>query len=74
MRLEVHDAAPAPSRPRAAPAQDAESGRGLLIVDEVATASGVQDIGGDGKVAWAEFTADEAPVPDGAEAARAPRA
>ena len=74
VRLEVHDAAPAPSSPPTPPGEDAESGRGLLIVDAVATASGVQDIDGDGKVAWAEFTSPEAPTADGAEPAGSPEA
>lgn len=73
VRLEVRDSAPAPRHPPEAPAEDAESGRGLLIVDAVATASGLQDIVDDGKVAWAEFSSDEAAMtPDAAGPAGSP--
>jgi hypothetical protein len=34
-------------------AVDAESGRGMLIVDAVASDSGVDRVEGDGKVVWA---------------------
>ena len=59
VRVDVHDEA------SAAPAlvdagESAESGRGLLLVDAVATDSGVEQIEGDGKVVWAQVE----PEPD----------
>ena len=57
VRVDVHDdeaAAPTP----AALTSDAESGRGLLLVDAVATESGVEQIDGDGKVVWARVDSE----------------
>ena len=54
VRLEVHDEASEPPAERR-PDADAEYGRGLLIVDAVATESGVKDVPGNGKVVWASF-------------------
>ena len=52
VRVDVHDeGAGAPEG--AAVDGDAESGRGLLLVDAVAAESGVERIDGDGKVVWA---------------------
>ncbi|MDT7536499.1 MAG: hypothetical protein QOI82_84 [Actinomycetota bacterium] len=52
VRVGVHDEAPtAPTVQRAA--QDAESGRGMVLVDAVAAETGVEQIEGDGKVVWA---------------------
>lgn len=63
VRLEVHDEASAPEQPLPAPDPDAESGRGLLIVDAVATGSGISQVPGDGKIAWADFEQDERRTP-----------
>jgi len=59
VRLEVRDDSPAPKAAREAAHEDAESGRGLDIVEAVATDAGVREQPGDGKVAWAEFTSDD---------------
>ena len=39
-------------------ADDAESGRGLLIVDALADDEGVEQVAGDGKTVWASFRTD----------------
>jgi anti-sigma regulatory factor (Ser/Thr protein kinase) len=52
VRVDVHDeghAVPA----AAGGGHDAESGRGMMLVDAVASESGVRPIEGDGKVVWA---------------------
>jgi signal transduction histidine kinase len=60
VRVAVHDDDSAP--PTAVEAtRDAESGRGLLLVDALASESGVEQIEGDGKVVWARVD----PEPDG---------
>ncbi|MBK5305608.1 MAG: ATP-binding protein [Frankiaceae bacterium] len=60
VRVDVHDEEPAePTLKEAGP--DAESGRGLLLVNAVASESGVDQIEGDGKVVWARVD----PEPDG---------
>jgi signal transduction histidine kinase len=60
VRVAVHDDEAAP--PTAVEAtRDAESGRGLLLVDALASESGVEQIEGDGKVVWARVD----PEPDG---------
>jgi anti-sigma regulatory factor (Ser/Thr protein kinase) len=52
VRVDVHDESQ--SVPAAAGGgRDAESGRGMLLVDAVASESGVHPIEGDGKVVWA---------------------
>lgn len=52
VQVDVHDEESHP--PGGGPAtRDAESGRGLLLVDAVAADSGVEHIDGDGKVVWA---------------------
>lgn len=52
VQVDVHDEDS--SAPAVAPAtSEAESGRGLLLVDAVAADSGVAQIEGDGKVVWA---------------------
>lgn len=55
VRVEVHDEAAdaAPAGFSALPDLDAESGRGLFLVDATATDTGVQQIPDDGKVVWA---------------------
>ena len=53
VHVEVADAAPALPAPRAAPS-DADSGRGLFIVDGVATRWGVRPAAR-GKVVWADL-------------------
>jgi hypothetical protein len=53
VRVDVHDDAPTAPTP-GDPSSDAESGRGLLLVDAVAAESGVERIEGDGKVVWAK--------------------
>jgi anti-sigma regulatory factor (Ser/Thr protein kinase) len=52
VRVDVHDEEPTPPIPSTADA-DAESGRGLVLIDAVASESGVEFIEGDGKVVWA---------------------
>jgi len=59
--LEVHDEASVIAREPSMPSEDDESGRGLLIVEALAADTGVRDIAGDGKVAWARFPVAEAP-------------
>jgi anti-sigma regulatory factor (Ser/Thr protein kinase) len=59
VRVAVHDEdSSAPSASVAS--SDAESGRGLLLVDAVAAETGVEQIEGDGKVVWAHVE----PEPD----------
>jgi anti-sigma regulatory factor (Ser/Thr protein kinase) len=58
VRVEVHDEAPARTVDRPSPAEGAESGRGLLIVEALADGTGIRDIDGDGKVVWADFSTD----------------
>jgi anti-sigma regulatory factor (Ser/Thr protein kinase) len=54
VRVDVHDEeARPPAVPGPDPSHDAESGRGMLLVDAVASESGVEQIDGDGKVVWA---------------------
>ncbi len=57
VRVEVHDEAPAAHLPPASQPATAESGRGLVIVDAVSDDTGVEQVPGDGKVAWASFDA-----------------
>ena len=61
VRVGVHDEAPTPPTAVTADA-DAESGRGLLLIDAVATESWVEQIQGDGKVVWVRVD----PKPDAA--------
>ena len=67
VRIDVHDEAKgdgivsATSATSATSASDeAESGRGLLLVEAVSDDSGVEQIEGDGKVVWATVTPPEA--------------
>lgn len=55
VRVEVHDEAPgtAPAGASQLVDLDAESGRGLFLVDALSSDSGVQQIPDDGKVVWA---------------------
>ena len=57
VRIDVHDEASVDVR-TPEQADDAESGRGLLLVDAVADESGVEQIEGDGKVVWATISDD----------------
>ena len=57
--VEVHDEAPVVLHERQQPTEEAESGRGLQIVESLAGDAGVRDITGDGKVTWAQFPLDE---------------
>jgi anti-sigma regulatory factor (Ser/Thr protein kinase) len=59
VRVEVHDE-DASSGPRhgGLPDLDAESGRGLFLVEAVSAESGVEQIPGDGKVVWATLEDD----------------
>ena len=60
VRVEVHD-----ERSEAAPSDaalsgaDAESGRGLFLVDAVSAETGVEQVAGDGKVVWATLEPEE---------------
>jgi anti-sigma regulatory factor (Ser/Thr protein kinase) len=58
VRVDVHDAvASVPDLPGRCPADDdAESGRGLLLVSAVADDVGVEHVPGDGKHVYASFT------------------
>lgn len=56
VRVHVHDAVPVEPQVHDGPADPgAESGRGLLIVDAVADAVGVEQVPGDGKNVFASF-------------------
>lgn len=55
-RMEVHDASPKAPRPRF-PADDAESGRGLLLIGEMADDHGFH-LTPYGKAVWCEFKTD----------------
>ena len=55
VRLEVHDEAPGREREVSLSGPDAESGRGLFLVETVASDTGVEQVPGDGKTAWATF-------------------
>lgn len=58
VRVEVHDEAPAHDVPTVpALSAEAESGRGLLIIDALSGDTGVEQVPGDGKVTWASFDA-----------------
>ena len=56
VRVDVHDDAPEDPATRAH-SDEAESGRGLLLVEAVSTETGVEHIEGDGKVVWAQIEA-----------------
>ncbi|MGK5630144.1 ATP-binding protein [Streptomyces sp. URMC 123] len=66
LRVEVSDTCPAPPVPVPAArlAPDAESGRGLLLVEALATRWGIDLRSADGKTIWAEYA-----VRQGSEAA-----
>jgi anti-sigma regulatory factor (Ser/Thr protein kinase) len=57
VRIEVSDGDPKMG-PAAVLDEDSESGRGCLIVDLMASASGVETVAGDGKIAWAVVSDD----------------
>lgn len=59
IRVEIHDEAPVPLLRPVEASPEAESGRGLAIVEEVADDAGLEQIPGDGKVAWAQFDQPE---------------
>ena len=63
VRVEVHDERPgaAPAAEATLPDVQAESGRGMFLVQAVSSETGVEQIEGDGKVVWA--TVDEADAP-----------
>lgn len=58
----VHDGLAPPMAGAALPDDDAESGRGLVLVQAVADETGVRPEGG-GKVVWARFSSPPATVP-----------
>jgi CheY-like chemotaxis protein len=62
LRIEVQDGTPVPPDIRAAD-EDAEHGRGLLIVSAVSMAWGVSSLGPRGKVVWAELAVEDADPP-----------
>ena len=63
VRIDVHDEEAAP--PSAAElTADAESCRGLLLVEAVAVESGVEHLAGDGKVVWARVEPEPEPEPE----------
>ena len=57
LRVEVNDASPLAPRPQLATHPDREGGRGLLLVDAIATAWGV-DLYPDGKTVWLTIRRD----------------
>lgn len=59
VRVDVRDESPvaAPGRVTLS-GPDAESGRGLYLVDAVSTETGVEQVPGDGKVTWARVDPD----------------
>jgi anti-sigma regulatory factor (Ser/Thr protein kinase) len=60
VRVEVHDTDPTPGPDGGSlPGEDAESGRGLFLVEAVSTGSGVEQVPGDGKVVWATVAEEE---------------
>ena len=59
VQVDVHDEASDPPG-GGAPGADAESGRGLLLVDAVAEETGVDQIEDDGKIVWARIEPDPA--------------
>jgi anti-sigma regulatory factor (Ser/Thr protein kinase) len=59
VRVDVHDEATLAPRPGEL-GHEAESGRGMLLVDAVSAETGVEQIDGDGKVVWARID----PEPD----------
>ncbi|WP_405582168.1 ATP-binding protein [Streptomyces sp. NBC_01190] len=63
VRIEVHDANDSKPEHREAP-EDAESGRGLALVDALTGGQwGVSDRNGPGKMVWAVCTEDSTEVP-----------
>ena len=73
VRVDVHDeAALVPPTSATLSGVDAESGRGLFLVDAVSAESGVDEVEGDGKLTWARVEPDEPRVPAEQEAATAP--
>jgi len=58
VRVEVTDASPVPPALRIAP-PGAISGRGLALVDSIASSWGMAAVPGHGKVVWAEVNPDE---------------
>jgi anti-sigma regulatory factor (Ser/Thr protein kinase) len=63
VRIEVSDGEPEMG-PAAVLGDDSESGRGCLIVDLMASESGVETVPGDGKIAWA-VVSDDTPRTEG---------
>jgi anti-sigma regulatory factor (Ser/Thr protein kinase) len=60
VRVEVHDEeSAAPAGAADLPDDDDECGRGLFLVDAVASETGVEQIPDDGKVVWATLDQDE---------------
>jgi anti-sigma regulatory factor (Ser/Thr protein kinase) len=60
VRVEVHDEeSAAPATASGLPGDDQECGRGLFLVDAVASETGVEQIPDDGKVVWATLDQDE---------------
>lgn len=56
IRIDVHDESPEPGTAASGlVAADAEGGRGLLLVDALASETGVDQIEGDGKRVWARI-------------------
>jgi len=56
VHIEVHDEAPAALVEQPTPGAEAESGRGLSIVQALADDTGIQEIDDDGKIVWADFS------------------
>ena len=54
VKVGVHDEQPDAFRPGASalPAQDAEGGRGMFLVDALSSSTGVEHVLGDGKTIW----------------------
>jgi anti-sigma regulatory factor (Ser/Thr protein kinase) len=58
VEVSVHDDEPVTPAAPGEVTGDAESGRGLLLVDALAAESGVQQVEGDGKIVWARVDAE----------------
>ncbi len=60
VHIEVQDHDPRPPQPRAE-AIDAEGGRGLVIVDHIASRWGWDEIAGNGKQVWCDLSSPRPP-------------
>jgi anti-sigma regulatory factor (Ser/Thr protein kinase) len=74
VRIDVHDDNPAePRLPPKTANDEATSGRGLAIVAALADEVGCEQVPNDGKIVYAEFSANRPASPEQARAPAAPR-